>query len=81
MCCDLNCSYSESYILFCFRNDWIRVGLCYQPNTDFVIVMETFQRRSSALSNKVERYMPVASMAELEKTRSDKKFYFDNSTG
>ncbi|XP_010176264.1 cell surface hyaluronidase isoform X2 [Antrostomus carolinensis] len=69
------------YLINFNKNDWIRVGLCYQPNTDFVIVLETFQRRSSALSNKVERYMPVSSMMELEKNRSDKKFYFDNSTG
>ncbi|XP_050769117.1 cell surface hyaluronidase isoform X2 [Gymnogyps californianus] len=69
------------YLINFNKNDWIRVGLCYQPNTDFVIVLETFQRRSSALSSKVERYMPVSSMMELEKNQSDKKFYFDNSTG
>ncbi|XP_030325687.1 cell surface hyaluronidase isoform X4 [Strigops habroptila] len=69
------------YLINFNKNDWIRVGLCYQPNTDFVIVLETFQRRSSALSSKVERYMPVSSMVELEKNRSDKKFYFDSSTG
>ncbi|KAL2294836.1 hypothetical protein Nmel_008589 [Mimus melanotis] len=62
-------------------NDWIRVGLCYQPKTDFLIVLETFQRRSSTLSNKMEHYLPVSSMMELEKNRSDKRFYFDNSTG
>ncbi|XP_010074308.1 PREDICTED: transmembrane protein 2 isoform X2 [Pterocles gutturalis] len=69
------------YLINFNKNDWIRVGLCYQPNTDFVIVLETFQRRSSALSSKVERYMPVSSMMELEQNQSDKKFYFDNSTG
>ncbi|NXE25720.1 TMEM2 hyaluronidase, partial [Ardeotis kori] len=69
------------YLINFNKNDWIRVGLCFQPNTDFIIVLETFQRRSSALSSKVERYMPVSSMMELEKNRSDKKFYFDNSTG
>ncbi|NWY53351.1 TMEM2 hyaluronidase, partial [Chionis minor] len=69
------------YLINFNKNDWIRVGLCYQPSTDFVIVLETFQRRSSALSSKVERYTPVSSMMELEKSRSDKKFYFDNSTG
>ncbi|XP_074022011.1 cell surface hyaluronidase CEMIP2 isoform X2 [Numenius arquata] len=69
------------YLINFNKNDWIRVGLCYQPNTDFFIVLEAFQRRSSALSSKVERYMPVSSMMELEKNRSDKKFYFDNSTG
>ncbi|XP_009957370.1 PREDICTED: transmembrane protein 2 isoform X2 [Leptosomus discolor] len=69
------------YLINFNKNDWIRVGLCYQPNTDFVIVLETFQRRSSALSSKVERYMPISSMMELEKNRSDKRFYFDNSTG
>ncbi|XP_074877318.1 cell surface hyaluronidase CEMIP2 isoform X3 [Buteo buteo] len=69
------------YLINFNKNDWIRVGLCYQPNTDFAIVLETFQRRSSALSSKVERYVPVSSMMELEKNRSDKKFYFDNSTG
>ncbi|XP_010115050.1 PREDICTED: transmembrane protein 2 isoform X2 [Chlamydotis macqueenii] len=69
------------YLINFNKNDWIRVGLCFQPNTDFIIVLETFQRRSSALSSKVERYMPVSSMLELEKNRSDKKFYFDNSTG
>ncbi|XP_048788468.1 cell surface hyaluronidase isoform X2 [Lagopus muta] len=69
------------YLINFDKNDWIRVGLCYQPNTDFTIVLETFQRKSSALSSKVERYTPVPSMLELEKNRSDKKFYFDNSTG
>ncbi|XP_015704601.1 cell surface hyaluronidase isoform X2 [Coturnix japonica] len=69
------------YLINFNKNDWIRVGLCYQPNTDFTIVLETFQRKSSALSSKVERYVPVSSMLELEKNRSDKKFYFDNSTG
>ncbi|RMC01041.1 hypothetical protein DUI87_22305 [Hirundo rustica rustica] len=69
------------YLINFNKNDWIRVGLCYQPKTDFLIVLETFQRRSSALSSKVERYMPVSSMMELEKSRSDKRFYFDNSTG
>ncbi|XP_031413153.1 cell surface hyaluronidase, partial [Meleagris gallopavo] len=69
------------YLINFNKNDWIRIGLCYQPNTDFTIVLETFQRKSSALSSKVERYTPVSSMLELEKNRSDKKFYFDNSTG
>ncbi|XP_039575419.1 cell surface hyaluronidase isoform X3 [Passer montanus] len=69
------------YLINFNKNDWIRVGLCYQPKTDFLIVLETFQRRSSALSSKVERYMPVSSMVELERNRSDKRFYFDNSTG
>ncbi|XP_009694821.1 PREDICTED: transmembrane protein 2-like, partial [Cariama cristata] len=69
------------YLINFNKNDWVRVGLCYQLNTDFVIVLETFQRRSSALTSKVERYVPVSSMMELEKNRSDKKFYFDNSTG
>ncbi|NXC90646.1 TMEM2 hyaluronidase, partial [Cercotrichas coryphoeus] len=69
------------YLINFNKNDWIRVGLCYQPKTDFLIVLETFQRRSSALSNKVERYLPVSSMMELEKNRSDKRFYFDSSTG
>ncbi|XP_063277982.1 inactive cell surface hyaluronidase CEMIP2 isoform X2 [Prinia subflava] len=69
------------YLINFNKNDWIRVGLCYQPKTDFLIVLETFQRRSSALSSKVERYMPVSSMMELEKSQSDKRFYFDNSTG
>ncbi|XP_068782022.1 inactive cell surface hyaluronidase CEMIP2 isoform X1 [Struthio camelus] len=69
------------YLINFNKNDWIRVGLCYQPNTNFVIVLETFQRQSSALSSKIERYTPVSSMLELEKNRSDKKFYFDNSTG
>ncbi|NXM90418.1 TMEM2 hyaluronidase, partial [Oenanthe oenanthe] len=69
------------YLINFNKNDWIRVGLCYQPRIDFLIVLETFQRRSSALSSKVERYLPVSSMMELEKNRSDKRFYFDNSTG
>ncbi|XP_062455906.1 inactive cell surface hyaluronidase CEMIP2 [Rhea pennata] len=69
------------YLINFNKNDWIRVGLCYQPNTDFIIVLETFQRQSSALSSKIERYTPVSSMLELEKNRSDKKFYFDSSTG
>uniref|UniRef100_A0ABM5FSC6 hyaluronoglucosaminidase n=1 Tax=Pogona vitticeps TaxID=103695 RepID=A0ABM5FSC6_9SAUR len=68
------------YLINFNKNDWIRVGLCYPPDTIFQVTFDVFQRQASAYYN-VEYYAPVSSMAELQKTRTEKFFYFDNSTG
>lgn len=63
-----------------FRNDWIRVGLCYPPDASFQVTFDVFQRQASAYYN-MEDYVAVSSMAELQKRRTEKIFYFDDSTG
>ncbi|XP_062985400.1 inactive cell surface hyaluronidase CEMIP2 isoform X1 [Elgaria multicarinata webbii] len=65
------------YLINFNMNDWIRVGLCYPPDTSFQV---TFDRKQAGYYN-VEDYVPVSSMAELQKNRTEKHFYFDNSTG
>ncbi|XP_060618193.2 cell surface hyaluronidase CEMIP2 [Anolis sagrei] len=68
------------YLINFNKNDWIQVGLCYPPDTSFQVTFDVFQRQASAYHN-VEDYVPVSSMAELQKSRTEKIFYFDNSTG
>ncbi|KAH0628271.1 hypothetical protein JD844_009180 [Phrynosoma platyrhinos] len=68
------------YLINFNKNDWIQVGLCYPPDTTFQVTFDVFQRQASAYHN-VEDYVPVSSMAELQKRRTEKIFYFDNSTG
>lgn len=63
-----------------YRNDWIRVGLCYPPNTNFQIAFSFLQRHNGSLS-KMEEYEPVNSLEELQRKQSERKFYFDSGTG
>ncbi|XP_015262458.1 PREDICTED: transmembrane protein 2 [Gekko japonicus] len=68
------------YLINFNKNDWIRVGICYPPDTSFQVTFDVFQRQASAYYS-VEDYVPVSSMAELQKRQTEKTFYFDNSTG
>ncbi|XP_029468423.1 cell surface hyaluronidase isoform X2 [Rhinatrema bivittatum] len=68
------------YLINFDKNDWIRVGLCYPPDTTFQVTSDIFQRQTSAFYS-VEEYTPVSSMEELQKTRQGRTFYFDSSTG
>ncbi|XP_067425253.1 cell surface hyaluronidase CEMIP2 isoform X1 [Emydura macquarii macquarii] len=68
------------YLINFNRNDWIRVGLCYPSGTTFQVTFDVFQRQTSAYYSVVD-YTSVTSMVELQKNRSEKNFYFDNSTG
>lgn len=69
------------YLINFDRNDWIRVGLCYPLNTTFQVSSDIVQRQTTALSHSMEEYTSVSTMEELEKKRSEKKFYFDSNTG
>ncbi|KAM4810556.1 cell surface hyaluronidase CEMIP2 [Rhinophrynus dorsalis] len=62
------------------KGDWIRVGLCYPPNTRFQVTLQIVQRQIASFPT-VQEYQPVSSIEELVKKRSEGKFYFDNSTG
>ncbi|KAL0607140.1 Cell surface hyaluronidase [Plecturocebus cupreus] len=64
----------------CEQNDWIRVGLCYPSNTSFQVTFGYLQRQNGLLS-KIEEYEPVHSLEELQRKQSERKFYFDSSTG
>ncbi|XP_070598756.1 cell surface hyaluronidase CEMIP2 [Erythrolamprus reginae] len=68
------------YLINFNKNDWIRVGLCYPPDASFQVTFDVFQRQASAYYN-MEDYVAVSSMAELQRRRTEKIFYFDDSTG
>nr|XP_018889589.3 cell surface hyaluronidase isoform X2 [Gorilla gorilla gorilla] len=68
------------YLVNFNKNDWIRVGLCYPSNTSFQITFGYLQRQNGSLS-KIEEYEPVHSLEELQRKQSERKFYFDSSTG
>uniref|UniRef100_A0A671ESZ5 hyaluronoglucosaminidase n=1 Tax=Rhinolophus ferrumequinum TaxID=59479 RepID=A0A671ESZ5_RHIFE len=68
------------YLINFNKNDWIRVGLCYPPNTNFQITFGFLQRHNGSLS-KIEDYEPVNSLEELQRKQSERKFYFDSSMG
>uniref|UniRef100_A0A8D2DEV8 hyaluronoglucosaminidase n=1 Tax=Sciurus vulgaris TaxID=55149 RepID=A0A8D2DEV8_SCIVU len=67
------------YLVNFNKNDWIRVGLCYPSNTSFQVTFG-LQRQNGSLS-KIEEYEPVHSLEELQRKQSERKFYFDSSTG
>ncbi|XP_053430882.1 cell surface hyaluronidase [Nycticebus coucang] len=68
------------YLVNFNKNDWIRVGLCYPSNTSFQVTFGFLQRQNGSLS-KIEEYEPVHSLEELQRKQSERKFYFDSSTG
>uniref|UniRef100_A0A8C0LPL7 hyaluronoglucosaminidase n=1 Tax=Canis lupus dingo TaxID=286419 RepID=A0A8C0LPL7_CANLU len=68
------------YLINFNKNDWIRVGLCYPSNTSFQVTFGFLQRHNGSLS-KMEEYEPVHSLEELQRKQSERKFYFDSSTG
>ncbi|XP_012873851.1 PREDICTED: transmembrane protein 2 [Dipodomys ordii] len=68
------------YLVNFNKDDWIRVGLCYPSNTSFQVTFGFLQRQNGSLS-KMEDYEPVQSMEELQRQPSQRKFYFDSSTG
>uniref|UniRef100_A0A8C3WU92 hyaluronoglucosaminidase n=1 Tax=Catagonus wagneri TaxID=51154 RepID=A0A8C3WU92_9CETA len=68
------------YLINFNKNDWIRVGLCYPSNTSFQVTFGFLQRHNGSLS-KMEDYEPVHSLEELQRKQSERKFYFDSSTG
>ncbi|XP_011825578.1 PREDICTED: transmembrane protein 2 isoform X2 [Mandrillus leucophaeus] len=68
------------YLVNFNKNDWIRVALCYPSNTSFQVTFGYLQRQNGSLS-KIEEYEPVHSLEELQRKQSERKFYFDSSTG
>ncbi|KAM6169778.1 cell surface hyaluronidase CEMIP2 isoform 2-T2 [Rhynchocyon petersi] len=68
------------YLVNFNKNDWIRVGLCYPPDTSFQVTFGFLQRQNGSLS-RMEDYEPVQSLAELQRKQSERKFYFDSRTG
>ncbi|KAM9328953.1 cell surface hyaluronidase CEMIP2 [Gastrophryne carolinensis] len=66
------------YLVNFDKGDWIRVGLCYPPDTSFQ-VMSQITVKSQTFP--VEEYQPVNSIGELEKSRTQAKYFFDNSSG
>ncbi|CAI9543421.1 unnamed protein product [Staurois parvus] len=65
------------YLVNFDKGDWIRVGLCYPPDTSFQVMSQIVKSQTFP----VEEYHPVNSVDELEKRRTQAKYYFDNSTG
>ncbi|KAI1900050.1 hypothetical protein AGOR_G00046010 [Albula goreensis] len=62
------------------KGDWVQVGLCYPSDTAFQVMSDTNDRQSNTFDN-LEDYGPVGSLAELERRRAERKYYFDKNTG
>ncbi|KAG9331493.1 hypothetical protein JZ751_018896 [Albula glossodonta] len=62
------------------KGDWVQVGLCYPSDTAFQVMSDTNDRQSNTFDN-LEDYGPVSSLAELERRRAERKYYFDKNTG
>lgn len=65
------------YLINFDKGDWLRVGLCYPPDTSFQVMSQIVKSQTFP----VEEYQPVSSIEDLQKKRTEGKFYFDNSTG
>ncbi|KAG9486768.1 hypothetical protein GDO78_006908 [Eleutherodactylus coqui] len=65
------------YLINFDKGDWLRVGLCYPPDTSFQVMSQIVKSQTFP----VEEYQPVSSIEELQKWRTGAKFFFDNSTG
>ncbi|XP_075067078.1 cell surface hyaluronidase CEMIP2 [Mixophyes fleayi] len=65
------------YLINFDKDDWIRVGLCYPPDTSFQVMSQIVKSQTFP----VDEYQPVSSIEELQKRRSERKFFFDNGTG
>lgn len=65
------------YLVNFDKGDWVRVGLCYPPNTTFQVMSQIVKSQTFP----VEEYQPVNSRDELEKSRTQAKYFFDNSAG
>ncbi|XP_064411445.1 cell surface hyaluronidase [Latimeria chalumnae] len=68
------------YLINFDKDDWIRVGLCYPPDTIFQVTSNIYRRQTRAVYSP-EDYGPLSSLDELQKQQSQRKYYFDKSTG
>ncbi|XP_033890991.3 cell surface hyaluronidase [Acipenser ruthenus] len=68
------------YLINFDKGDWIQVGLCYPPDTTFQVMSDIYQRQSANFDS-MEDYGPASSLEDLQKSMSERKFFFDNSTG
>ncbi|XP_078665559.1 cell surface hyaluronidase-like [Branchiostoma floridae x Branchiostoma belcheri] len=61
------------------RDDWIRVGLCYPPRTQFQIIYQLWQRSPKKFYGDEEVY-PAYSVEDIENSVGN-TYFFDESTG
>ncbi|XP_053510042.1 cell surface hyaluronidase isoform X2 [Ictalurus furcatus] len=60
--------------------DWALFGLCYPPDTVFQVMSDIYDRQNNVFDG-LEDYGSVSSLAELEKHRQDRKYFFDRDAG
>uniref|UniRef100_V9K885 hyaluronoglucosaminidase n=1 Tax=Callorhinchus milii TaxID=7868 RepID=V9K885_CALMI len=68
------------YLINFDKKDWIQVGLCYPRSSTFQVMADIYQRQNSS-AHSVEDYGAVSTLKELQEKPSERKYYFDNSTG
>ncbi|KAM4616956.1 cell surface hyaluronidase [Polymixia lowei] len=62
------------------KGDWALVGLCFASDTTFQIMGDVNDRQSNSFED-ITDYSSVASLAELEKRPTDRKYFFDRTVG
>uniref|UniRef100_A0A3B4AE25 hyaluronoglucosaminidase n=1 Tax=Periophthalmus magnuspinnatus TaxID=409849 RepID=A0A3B4AE25_9GOBI len=62
-----------------FNDDWVLVGLCYQPDTAFQIMADINDRQSNTFDDLTD-YGTVSSLEELQKRPRERKYFFDQNT-
>ncbi|KAI4891650.1 hypothetical protein NFI96_020589, partial [Prochilodus magdalenae] len=60
--------------------DWTLLGLCYPADTAFQVISDIYHRQNNTFDG-MEDYGSVSSLAELEKRATERKYFFDKSTG
>lgn len=71
---------TKNLLWWCCRGDWALFGLCYPPDTVFQVMSDIYDRQNNVFDG-LEDYGPVSSLAELEKHRQDRKYFFDRDAG
>lgn len=84
-CCEENKKKRGGKAFLCLsssplRDDWVRVGLCYPSDTTFQIMADINNRQSNTFDDQTD-YGTVPSLAELEKRRTERKYFFDRGAG
>uniref|UniRef100_A0A8C6UX77 Cell migration inducing hyaluronidase 2 n=1 Tax=Neogobius melanostomus TaxID=47308 RepID=A0A8C6UX77_9GOBI len=62
------------------KDDWVLMGLCYQPETAFQIMADINDRQSNTFDELTD-YGTVSSLEELQKRPTERKYFFDQSVG
>ncbi|KAM9393439.1 cell surface hyaluronidase [Pholidichthys leucotaenia] len=62
------------------KDDWVLVGLCYPSDATFQVMADIYDRQSNTFDD-INDYGTLSSLAELEKRKMERKYFFDQPAG